>query len=589
MGSPSRRRAPLLVACCAEDTMIPLRCPRPMAAVLTLATAALLTACGGGGGADAGSPGGAPAGEPGAPPTGPAAPAAPALVASSGTAATALVQWQDATGTGPWTLERLRDGDAAAQAVIPVTAAAGAVVDTGLAAATPYRYRLRDAAGAVLAEATATTGREEALVADWGAAQGPAQARAIGAQAGEAAAGEATLRFEAGTFAAAGTATLTPHANPLADGIGPAWAIELDQRPQQAMTVAIAYGADEDADAVEHQRLAVRQADGSWWMLAAWNHDRAARRLTAVIPPGLVPPADMTAAPSSPRARAAAAASPARVVIQLVRFVGVKLLPREAGVRVLGSVLLQPVAAWDVREDACDMDPGPLCVPGIGLVRRDLPITNNKAGYQRRWLLEGSTTPDPALGMLTAAGASGVVYRAPATVPATNPVTLRFESVHTASGRRMAVSARVRITEDAWVGPMTLSNSADGIGYYYDADTRWVLDPSRSSESVRYYRAQGRVTLHIESGACGLVPSPASAELGPAAGFTDLEVDEITGRYHLQLNAMWPATLRTCLGTPMPTSVGVTFDQHGSLAADRLRGSQQEGPIHRVWNLARPQ
>lgn len=559
---------------------------QPLAAGLTFTAVTLLAACGGGG--NEAPPIGTPTGEPPTTPSAPSPTPASTLVASSGAATTALVQWQDATGTGPWTLERLREGDAAAQPIASVAGAAGAFVDTGLAATTAYRYRLRDTAGAVVAEATATTGSEEALIAPLGDAQGPVQTRSVGAQAGEAAAGDVALRFEAGTFPLAGSATLTPHANPLADGVGAAWAVELDQHPQHALAVSIGYGADEDADAVDNQRLAVRQPDGSWWMLTSWSHDRAARRLTAVLPPALVPAAGAAAIPSSARARAAAAASSTRVVIHLVRFVGIKLLPRETSVRVLGSALLQPAATWDVREDSCDVDPSVLCVPAVGLVRRDLPITNSKPGYQRRWLLEGSTTPDPALGTLAAPNPSGVVYRAPAAVPATNPVTVRFESVHTASGRRMGVSARVRVTEDAWVGPMTLSHTADGVGYYYDADTRWVLDPSRSSESVRYYRAQGRVTLHIASGACPLTPSPASAELGPAAGFTDLEVDEVTGRYRVQLNAVWPTTISTCLGTPMPTAAGVTFDQRGSVAADVIRGSHQDGVTNRVWNLGRP-
>lgn len=576
---------------------------RPLAAALALA--ALLAACGGGGGgSDAGTDGTPP-------PAGPTAPADPspdhpspdhpapgdpappqpaaAMQASSGAAGAALVQWQGLAGNGPWTLERQADGEAAAVALGAVADTAGARIDGGLAAGAGYRYRLRDAAGTAVAEAAVTTGTEAALVAEPGAALAAAQPRAVDAQAGEAAAGALALRFDAGTFAGAGTAQVTPHANPLADGVGDAWVVTLDRRPQRPLTVSLAYGADEDADAVDAQRLAVQQADGSWWLLAATTHDRTARRLTATLPPAMVPGATPAAAPAAGARATAAAADPHTVIrMTLVRFVAVKLRPREASVRVLGSLRLEPVATWVVRDDLCDpADPG-FCVPGTSLVQRDLPIVNQKPGYDRRWVVEGSATPDASLGSVVPAAGAGAVYRAPATVPATNPVTLRFESVHAASGRRMAASARVRITEDAWVGPMTLSHAASGVGYYYDADTRWVLDPTRSTDSVRIYRAQGTVTLHIEAGPCGLTPSPASTALGPAAGFAELEVDEITERYRVQLNAVWATTLSTCRGTPMPTSAGVTFDQRGVLAGGRIQGAQQDGLSNRLWNLGRP-
>lgn len=305
--------------------------------------------------------------------------------------------------------------------------------------------------------------------------------------------------------------------------------------------------------------------------------------------PGAQPPATALSAPAGARRATAAAADPFSLVrLTLVRFVAVQLKPREASVRVLGSQAFQPVARWLVREDACDVGNPDFCVPGTSLVQRELPILNSKPGYDRRWLLEGSTTPDPSLGTLTPGADAGVVYRAPATVPSTNPVTLRFESVHTASGRRMAVSARVRITEDSWVGPMTLSHTTGGVGYYYDADTRWTLDPTRSTDSVRIYRAQGTVRMHVQLAPCGLTPSPDHVAIGPAAGFAELEVDEITDRYRVQLNAVWPTVLSTCMGTPMPTSAGVTFDQRGVLAGGRIQGSQQDGPTNRVWNLGRP-
>lgn len=556
---------------------------RPLRAALCLALCVVLSACGGGGG----SPDAAGAG--GTPP----ASATAELQATAGAAAeSAHVQWRHASGSGPWTLERWHEGDAAPVTLATVAQPAGSFMDVDLSASTTYTYRLRDASGALVVQAAAATGDAPALRGDLGQTLGAPQTLALGAQAGESTAGALSLQLEAGSFSGTASARVQAHAHTLADGVGEAWAIDFDQAPQRPLAVALAYGADEDADEVDNQRLAARTPDGRWWLLPATRHDRAARRLAVTLPDWLLRPASSaTSRGASAGMRAQAAlADDSMIRVVLVRFVSLKLAPRQASLRVLGSTYFTPVATWDVNLWDCPPGDLTLCVPSVGLVQREFPVLNTKAGFERRWLLEGSTTPGPELGAITPTAPAGVLYRAPATVPATNPVMLRFESLDTRSGRRAVVSARIRISEDRWVGPMTLSNSVDDIGYYYESDTRWVLDPDASTDSVRIYRAQGRLNLRITPAkGCALTPLPDHVDVGPATGLTELEVDEVTGRYRLRFNATWPLTILNCMNVPMPSAGGVNFDQQGAVSGGRIRGDHQAGSVFRVWNLARPE
>ena len=558
---------------------------------LALAAALLLSACGGGGGSNDGAPNGGtdnPAGQPGPGPV-----TTPELLASADDAADGIyVQWQRASGTGPWTLERWREGEATPTVLATVAGPKGRWVDSGLAASTAYDYRLRDAAGALVVQRTAATGSATALRSDLGQALGDVQTLALGDQAAEVRAGAVTLRYAAGSFTGTSAARVQPRAHSLTDGVGEAWTIALEQVPLQPLTVALAYGADEDPDEVENQTLAARTPDGRWWALPATTHDRATRQLAVTLPEALLQPAATERRASAVRTSATAPGS--AVTVDLVRFVALKMVPRQASVRVLGSVLLTPVATWEVKLNDCGPDGKDICVPMVGLVQRDYPVINSKPGFERRWTLEGSASPAAELGSLavnaSTPGAAGVVYRAPATVPTVNPVTVRFASLDTRRGRRAAVSAQVRITEDRWEGPMSLSNSVDGVGYFYTSDTHWTLEPTLSTDSVRIYRAHGRVTLHIPPlVGCTMTPSPDHVEIGVAAGLTELEVDEITGRYRLRFNATWQMAILPCWGVPMPTAAGVEFDQQGVVADGRIRGDQQEGTVFRIWNLARPE
>lgn len=573
---------------------------RTLGLSLMLALGLTLVACGGGGDAGTEAPAeqpeqpGQPT-QPGTTPPPPTAPAAPELLASADDAADgAVVQWQRATGTGPWTLERWREGDAAPTVLTTVSEPAGRWIDSGLAATTAYQYRLRDAAGALVVQAAATTGDAPVLRSDLGQTLGEVQTVALGAQAGVAQAGAVTLRYEAGSFTGTPAARVQPRAHTLADGVGEAWRVEFEQAPQRPLTVALTYGADENPDEVDNQTLAARTADGRWWALPATTHDRATRQLAVTLPAALLQGgATERVAATGRRGQAAPTADAMYQEITLVRFVSLKLVPRQASVRVLGSLLLTPVATWEVKILDCDAPTQGFCLPIVGLVQRDYPVLNSKPGFERRWTLEGSTTPDTALGSLVVnaatPGAAGVVYRAPGRVPSINPVTVRFESLDTRRNRRAAVSAKVRITEDRWVGPMTYSNSVGSVGYFYATDTTWLLDATQSSDSVRVYRAQGRVTVNISTPTCPLTASPNHVDIGPAAGLTELVVNEATGRYHLRISATWPAVLSFCGYASTDTSLGVEYDQTGSVTAAGIRGDAQSGTVFRVWNLSRPE
>jgi hypothetical protein len=545
----------------------------------------LLAGCGGGGDGTA-------------PPTGPVTPAPPVvtLSAAAGSSAHITVTWRAGSAGQTWRLER-RAGDAAAfTTVADVDSGAGLWMDSGLGADTAYHYRLTRADGSAAATADARTGRDAALVTPAPQPAGDAVQLPFTPDTRRIAAvdGAAVLALPAGAFSQAGVATVQPVSNPLPGGVGRGVALTVPERPSQPLQLSLRLGTEETLDDLTQDRLAVQQADGSWWLLPLSSRGEGERVLTVDLPVSLWPQA---ATAQALQARGAAVPAP-QPRLNIVRVKAHKLLPAAASVRVLGSQRFVPVAIYTVRDNvACDSPAdGDLCIPMPVLRDVTMPVRNTKAGYQRQWELQGSATPDAALGTLAVEPGHGVVYTAPAQVPATNPLTLRFTSVHVASGRRLVLTAPVRVVEDAWVGELRASIGDLLAGHVFRLNTRWSLDAGQSTGTRRVYRPSGDAA-HIYTmtdPVCTHSVSPQQLPLSQADTMGELVVDESVtpARYTLSLSTRWDSvlTVRCPRGsTSSPTLGGYVWAAQGAVDAGRIQGTDGLTGGERHWSLARPQ
>lgn len=555
--------------------------PRPLLAPLG-AVLMLLAGCGGGSG-----------GPPATTTTPP--PPVVTMAAQAGSAGHAGITWRGGSAGTTWRLER-RAGDGGDYTrVADVDSGAGLWLDAGLAADTAYAYRLSRADGSIAATASTRTGTEAALTT---AAPEPSAAAVSlpytpATTSLRTADGSLQVDLPADSFSQAGTATLQPMTNPLADGVGPGLRLTLPERPARTLTVSLRYGADEDADEVTQDRIALRQADGSWWLLPLAAHDEAQRLLQVKLPSSLWV--------AEPMARALGARPSAAATVLFSDFVRVKahkLVPAAATVRTLGHQRFVPVSIYRMRDTVDDGDclgENELCAPSIVFRDATVPILNAKAGFQREWTLEGSTAPAASLGTLAAEPQSGAVYTAPAQVPATNPLTLRFRSVNSANGRRLVLSAKVRVAEDAWVGRLNADLGIGGQGGLIEVDSRWTLDAAQSTATRRVYRPSGTATqdYFIANSPCLHTVSPRQVTLAQARSSGQLVVDESTtpARYTLDLATIWDATLTaSCPGgtTGGPYAGGHLWSAEGSVANGRIMGSDNTLG-DRKWSLGRPE
>lgn len=547
-----------------------------------------LAGCGGGG--DAAAPAG---------PSSPATPSAPppassavTLAAQAGSATHATLSWSGGSAGTAWRLER-RVGDAGAYAAVAdVDASAGLWLDSGLSADTDYSYRLSRADGSVVASASARTGSEAVLTTAAPEPAGASVALPYTTATTRLATADGSLQLElpAGSFGQAGTATLQAASNPLPDGVGPGLTLTLPERPARTLTLSMRYGADESADDVTQDRIALRQADGSWWVLPLDAHDEGQRLLRVTLPPGLWP---VQPAVAAMQARAKAAAT--GIHAEFVRVKAHKLVPAAATVRVLGSQRFVPVSIYAMRDIDCGTRPDDLCIPSPVLRDVTVPVLNAKPGFQREWTLEGSAAPAASLGALAAEAQAGVVYTAPAAVPATNPLTLRFRSVNSANGRRLVLTAKVRVAEDAWSGLLSAWVGELTAGHLYKVDTRWTLDPAQSTATRRVYRPTGtaRHDYTVVDPVCTHKVSPQIVPLAEADTAGQLVVDESVSpaRYTLALSTRWNSAITvTCpKGTVVaPTVGGHVWQAQGVVAGGRIEGS--DGALgERTWTLGRPE
>lgn len=547
----------------------------------------VLTGCGGGG------DGGAPSGSPDTPT--PLPPAA-TMSAMAGSAAHVTLRWQGGSAGQTWRLERRAGESGAFTTVADVDSGAGLWMDTGLTADTAYRYRVTRADGSVAATADARTGSDAARVTPAPQPAGDAVSLPFTTDTRRLALadGALALSLPAGAFSQAGTATVQPVSNPLPDGVGTGFALSLPERPAQPLRLSLRYGLTENPDDVTQDRLAVQQADGSWWLLPLAAHGEGERLLTVDLPVSLWPQA-VTA--QALQAHQAALPTPS-AKLHVVRVKAHKLLPASASVRVLGSQRFVPVSIYTVSDNISCESPadGDICIPTPVLRDVTMPVRNTKAGYQRQWELQDSTTPAPALGVLAAESGSGVVYTAPAQVPATNPLTLRFTSTHVASGRRLVLTAQVRVVEDAWTGELEGSIGAGGAGHVFRLTTRWTLDAGKSTDTRRVYRPTGDAThiYTIDDTVCTHTVTPRQLPLAQADAMGELVVDESVSpaRYTLGLSTRWDSVLTVSCPTGTvsgPTAAGYIWDVRGDVSAGRIQGLEVVLGGTRSWSLERPQ
>lgn len=574
--------------------MFPSRKPARSRLLPTLPWAcALLLLAGCGGGGDGASPGGPVI------PTTPTTPTSPppvaTLAAAAGSGQHTTLTWQGGTPGAAWRLERRADAGADFALVAAVDSGLGLWTDSGLSADTGYTYRLVRADGSVAATTRVRTGAEVALTTPAPVELGVVTTMPITPTTSRLALADGSLALDmpAGSFTQAGSAQLRLLANPLPDGVGAGVSLSLPERPAHALTVSMRYGADEDVDDVLQDRIAVGQADGSWWVLPLLAHDAGQRLLQVSLPVSL-----WQALPTASAQAARALAAPAGVKLHVVRVKAHKLVPAQATVRVLGRQRFVPVSIYVVSDTSqCDSLPdGDLCIPTPIVKDVELPILNTKPGFQRRWLLEGSATPAPAHGSISPEARAGVVYTAPAQVPTTNPVTLRFESVNTRNGRRLALSARIRVTEDAWVGTLQTRVGVEGANHLFQATTRWRLDGAQSTATRRVYRPDGEVdhVYTVADPVCTHVVTPQHLTLTDAHGLGELVVDESTSpaRYSLSLSMYWDSLLTvTCPkgSTSGATLGGSVWQAEGVVGAgERIEGAVS-APAAQTWSLGRPQ
>ncbi|MFT7775099.1 hypothetical protein [Roseateles sp.] len=554
--------------------------------------AALLVLAGCGGGGESAVPA-IPAAP--APPTAPTPPGPSAsMAAQSGSAQHSTVTWTGGSAGSAWRLERRQGNNGDYTFVAEVDSGTGLWLDGGLSADTTYAYRLSSVDGRVLATASARTGTEAALMTAAPATVGNGVALPVTPTTSRIriADGSVQLDLPAGSLSQSGTAVLQPITNPLPDGNGLGMSLSLPERPSRMLTLSLRYGADEDVDEVLQDRIALRQTDGSWWLLPLAVHDEAQRLLQVRVPPALW----VTQSGASAQLARAAAATVPGVKGEFVRVKAHKLVPAATAVRVLGSQRFVPVSIYVMQSDSCGEAPeDDLCVP-LPIVRDvQVPVLNSKAGFQRQWTLQGSTAPAASFGTLAVEPRAGVVYTAPAQAPAANPVTLRFQSVNSSNGRRLVLSARIRIAEDAWVGTLKALVGDLLVSHEFQLDTRWSLDGAQSTATRRVYRPSGNAS-HVYSMAdpvCTHAVSPTRVALAQADTTGQLVVDESSSpaRYALVLSTVWNSSLSvTCPrgSSSTPTKGGHVWSAEGVIANGRIEGSD-DGLGERSWSLGRPQ
>lgn len=536
------------------------------AGLLVAASATLfLAGCGGSGD----SAGGAPAPSPTPTP----APGAVGFAAVGSSAHTASLAWQRPAGSATWAVERQDSGGAWVE-IARVDAREGVFLDAGLAPDTAYAYRLREGA-ATLAEHATRTGTEVPVSTARGAAAGDLLTQTLGTVGGRLAAadGAITVDVPAGALASAGSASAQPVANTAPGGLGGGLALRLPARPAAPLALTLHYGADDDRHA-DAMRIAAQRPDGSWISLPLAAQDKAARTLSAELPPSFFAPAGATAQAIE------------IVEFTVVRYLAFHLEPRQALVKVKGSIDLVPharVRGYDALIGTCVSFPEfEACVMQPVMETREIPFTNSKAGFERRWLVFEDEGGKPGFGTVAPRGAVGATYTAPERVPDPSTVPVSFVSRHLATGRTVFLTSLMAIWDDRWSGEMRAVTPPSYAGTEFTAIARvaWNLDSGASTATRKVYRPEGSLDVMVTDDNCTVTITPMSHPVSTDTRLVELAVDESTTppTYTARLGTFWTATLAASCPNGSATTTtqvaGYGWEVAGTVTGD---GSVIEG------------
>lgn len=552
------------------------------AAALTLA----LVACGGGGG-DAGGTA-APGDGGNGPAPGGGSSGTLVLSALGSSATTASLGWTRASGASGYTLQRQATGGAWMD-VARLGPADSAFVDDGLAAGTTYTYRLAaQGAAAAPVEQSITTPAEPPMVTAAPTVRASAVATGdIGPAGGSVALADGSMRFSlpAGALEASAAVSLEVTSNPVQAGQGDGVRIRLAATPTQPVTLTFGYDAALDANA-DGLGIALQRADGSWLSVPVTALDKTARTLSAQIAPALL----QRPAPATASRVQRSAAAPVPLELSAIRYLNLYLSPKQATLPTGGSQVFVPYAHTQIQTGhVCLPDEELGCLPSPLLTTREVPLLNQKAGYDRRWFVFAEEGGAPAIGTVTPRSASGAVYRAPDREPTPNPVIVSFRSQHLKSGRTITLSAPVTVREPVWTMVLggVLEQRAD-IGFTYSAEAVWTRDTSASGGAA-VYRANGTQSVHVINITCVATPSPATIPLPPGALTIDRSVQP--ARYTLDVGSFWETRLSgSCpdgSGSGIPARGGRQLVVQGTLSADgtRIDGSLFDAGVTWTWSL----
>lgn len=539
------------------------------------------------------------------------------FVATGASASGVSLAWQRPVAGARFTIERSHAGGDWV-AVASVDALHGLYLDTGLASGTDYAYRLVETEGAhrTLAEHAARTTDEQPVVTAAGSALTAAVTQALGDSAAQLRSpdGATVLGIPAGAFPTPTTAQLQAVTNTAPAGRGAGLRVQIDDAPTAPLTLQLRYDAAQDAEA-DGQRIAVQRADGSWMSLPLNAIDRSTRTLTAELPPTLFaalrnagaasaarPARARLAAPSTVAAQAVRSAAPgaSSVEFTVVRYLAFRLQPPQARVPVTKTLHLVPYARVLGQVERClpqGVDPG--CTVDLVLQEREIPFTNTKPGFERRWSVAGIENGNPVVGTVQPSGPVGATFKAPVRVPNPSTVTVSLQSHHVASGSTVTLSSPIEITPDGWVGTLSAVNGPSDAGTTFTAlaDATWTVDEAASTETRTVYRASGNVDVVVSDDDCQISVTPSRQAVASNPLLAELVVDASASpaRYTLRLIAFWSATLSaTCPGgggSSVTPAAGYGWDVSGTLSADgsRIEGSRIDESGARIdWSFTRP-
>lgn len=551
---------------------------------LLLAATLGFSACGGGGGGDTPTTPN--------PPTGPAVLDQPFDALGSSSRSVSLA-WAAPAEAARYDIERRNSAGGEFVRIATVDAASGAYLDSGLNEGASYSYRLAKVGG-VRSETpakTATTTDDEAVITERGSPLGEFSGRTLGAAGGTLASHDGAIQVvvPAGAFAADTATETQPVENMAPEARWDALRVRLAAAPQLPLLLKLRYDEQQD-DEVDTLRIAVQRPLGDWTSLPLSKVDRTTRTLEARVPPEFLAAAGSTAATG--------------VEFHVAQYVAMTLLPREARVKVGDSIEFVPwahVRGYETNAAGCPLlpDGSSDCVLQPVLKARQLPLTNNKPGYERYWRVNFIEGGNATLGTIAPTGNVGARYTAPARVP--NPATVRvvFHTAHTASGRVLNLSANVEIWDDAFNGTLDAIDgpSSEGTTLFARAQTRWELDPATANQPVKRYKGSGNVKVWATDPDCSAINfSPDSSAIDTSSQMVALEVDErsVPFTYKLTLVTVWTSTFSATCNRGSASVPGMTagwgWQVEGTVANDGqlIVGEQVTEDGYKLsWRLTR--